>query len=80
MVAAKLQANGNTGAEFQAKAVTVKAVEQDGVWQPNWLVNVTWPSDGKGAASQEAAAVDTYRVNGVTGQVYDTAGQLLTTG
>lgn len=80
VVAAKLQANGNTGAEFQAKAVTVKAVEQDGVWQPNWLVNVTWPSDGKGAASQEAAAVDTYRVNGVTGQVYDTAGQLLTTG
>ncbi|CAL2056160.1 MULTISPECIES: VanZ family protein [Streptomyces] len=78
-VAAKLRANRNTGAEFHTNAVTVKAVEQDGVWQPNWLVNVTWPSNGKGDDSQEAAAVDMYRVNAVSGQVYDSDGHLLKT-
>lgn len=76
-VTAQLQANGNAGAEFHTKAVTVKAVEQDGNWQPNWLVNVTWPSNGKSDDSQEQAAVEMYRVNAVTGQVYDAAGQPL---
>ncbi len=78
-VAAELRANGNAGAAFHTKAVTVKAVQQDGSWQPNWLVNVEWPSDGKGDASQEAGAVDMYRVNAVTGQVYDSDGKRLTT-
>ncbi|MFB7446757.1 VanZ family protein [Streptomyces mirabilis] len=78
-VAEQLRANGNTGAEWHSKAVTVKAVEQDGNWQPNWLVNVTWPSNGKSDASQEPAAVDMYRVNAITGQVYDSGGHLLKT-
>lgn len=78
-VAAQLRDNGNTGAEWHSKAVTVKAVEQDGNWQPNWLVNVAWPSNGESDASQEAAAVDMYRVNAVTGQVYDSGGHLLKT-
>ncbi|MDQ0790373.1 VanZ family protein [Streptomyces sp. B3I8] len=76
-VAALLQANGNAGAEFHTPAVTVKAVEQDGHWQPNWLVNVTWSGDGKSDDSQEQAAVEMYRVNAVTGKVYDAAGQPL---
>ncbi|MER6524068.1 VanZ family protein [Streptomyces sp. NPDC001508] len=76
-VAVLLRANGNTGAEFNTKAVTVKAVEQDGSWQPNWLVNVTWPSNGKSDDSQAEAAVDMYRVNAITGQVYDAAGEPL---
>lgn len=76
-IATQLQANGNAGAEFHTEAVTVKAVEQDGDWQPNWLVNVTWPSNGKSDDSQEQAAVEMYRVNAVTGQVYDAAGQPL---
>jgi hypothetical protein len=78
-VAAQLQANGNTGAEFHINAVTVKAVEQDGAWQPNWLVNVSWPSNGKSDDTQEQAPVDMYRVNAVTGQVYDAGGQPLKT-
>ncbi|WP_073946666.1 VanZ family protein [Streptomyces kebangsaanensis] len=78
-VAVQLQANGNTGAEFHTKAVTVKAVEQDGNWRPNWLVNVTWPSSGKSDDSQEQAPVEMYRVNALTGQVYDAAGQPLRT-
>ncbi|MFF4867482.1 VanZ family protein [Streptomyces sp. NPDC001231] len=76
-VMAQLQANGNTGAEFSTKAVTVKAVELDGNWQPNWLVNTTWPSNGKSNDSQEQAAVEMYSVSAVTGQVYDAAGQPL---
>ncbi|MEV7364424.1 MULTISPECIES: VanZ family protein [unclassified Streptomyces] len=78
-VSVQLQGNGNTGAEFHTKAVTVKAVEQDGAWQPNWLVNVTWPSNGASDDSQEQAPVDMYRVNAVTGQVYDAGGQPLKT-
>ncbi|POX60579.1 VanZ family protein [Streptomyces sp. Ru62] len=78
-VAVQLQANGNTGAEFHTKAFTVKAVERDGNWRPNWLVNVTWPSDGQSDDPQEQAPVDTYRVDALTGQVYDAAGQTLRT-
>ncbi|MFE1953269.1 VanZ family protein [Streptomyces sp. NPDC059524] len=76
-VEAQLRANGSVGAEFHTKAVTVKAVEQDGKWQPNWLVNVTWPSTAESNDSQELPAVDIYRVNAVTGQVYDSTGQPL---
>ncbi|WP_331725109.1 hypothetical protein OG783_33570 (plasmid) [Streptomyces jietaisiensis] len=79
-VAALLRSNGNAGAEFHTEAVTVKAVEQDGDWQPNWLVNVTWPSSGKSEDAQEKAAVEMYRVNAVTGKVYDAAGKPLKTG
>ncbi|RAJ60254.1 VanZ like protein [Streptomyces sp. PsTaAH-130] len=79
-VAVQLRANGNTGAEWHSKAVTVKAIEQNDRWQPNWLVNVTWPSNGKSEASQESAPVDMYHVNAVTGYVYDSGGRLLKTG
>ncbi|MEU3036560.1 VanZ family protein [Streptomyces griseoaurantiacus] len=79
-VATLLRSNGNAGAEFRTEAVTVKAVEQDGDWQPTWLVNVTWPSSGKSEDAQEQAAVEMYRVNAVTGKVYDAAGKPLKTG
>ncbi len=78
-VATQLRANGNTGAEFHSEAVTVKAIEQDGNWQPNWLVNVTWPSTGKSDTSPETTPVNVYHVNAVTGQVYDSGGHLLKT-
>ncbi|WP_079075542.1 VanZ family protein [Streptomyces griseorubiginosus] len=77
-VTVQLRNNGNAGAEWHSKAFTVKAVEQDGTWQPNWLVNVTWPTSGK-SDPQKEAAVEMYRVNAVTGQVYDGGGQLLKT-
>ncbi|MFE0365791.1 hypothetical protein [Streptomyces griseoaurantiacus] len=79
-VAALLRSNGNAGAEFHTEAVTVKAVEQDGGWRPNRLVNVTWPSSGKSEDAQEQAAVEMYRVNAVTGKVHDAAGKPLKTG
>ncbi|MFJ4483929.1 VanZ family protein [Streptomyces longwoodensis] len=79
-VTAQLKANGNTGAKFSTEAVTVKAAERDGNWQPNWFVNVTWPSSGKSDDPQEQAAITMYSVSAVTGQVYDAAGQPLTAG
>ncbi|MFJ5840898.1 VanZ family protein [Streptomyces shenzhenensis] len=73
-VAVLLRANGNTGATFQTKAITVTAVDQDGVWGPYWLVNVTWPRGGQTDDAQESDPVDTFRVNAITGQVYDVGG------
>ncbi|MFJ7497974.1 VanZ family protein [Streptomyces sp. NPDC097727] len=70
-VAAQLRANGSTGAEFQTKAVTVKADDLDGSWKPYWLVNVTSPHAGQTDDAQAPAPVETYRVNALTGQVYD---------
>ncbi|MFJ9203087.1 VanZ family protein [Streptomyces flaveolus] len=70
-VAAQLRANGSTGAEFQTKAITVKADDLDGAWKPYWLVNVTWPNAGQNGDAQAPAPVETYRVNALSGQVYD---------
>ncbi|MFE2053413.1 VanZ family protein [Streptomyces sp. NPDC059459] len=70
-VAAQLRANGSTGAEFQTKAVTVKADDLDGTWKPYWLVNVAWPHAGQNDDEQAPSPVETYRVNALTGQVYD---------
>ncbi|MET8831706.1 VanZ family protein [Streptomyces sp. NPDC004610] len=76
-VTAQLRANGNAGTEFSTKAVTVKAVERDGDWQPNWLVNVTSPSNGKSDDPQEQTEATMYSVSAITGQVYDAGGQPL---
>lgn len=78
-VAAQLQANGTTDAEFQAKAVTVKADDLDGAWKPYWLVNVTSPRAGQTDDAQEPDPVETYRVNAITGQVYGVGGELIKT-
>jgi len=79
-VAAQLRANGTTGAEFQTKAVTVKADDLDGAWKPYWLVNVTSPRVGQTDDAQEPDPVETYRVNAVIGQVYDVGGEPIKTG
>ncbi|MEV7797283.1 VanZ family protein [Streptomyces sp. NPDC087512] len=73
-VTAQLQANGSTDAEFWTKAVTVKADDLEGKWKPYWLVNVTSPNAGQTDHAQQPAPVETYRVNALTGQVYDAGG------
>ncbi|WP_353942353.1 VanZ family protein [Streptomyces sp. HUAS MG91] len=73
-VEARLEANQNTGAEFRAEAVARQAIDQDGKWEPNWLVNVTWPQSEK---SDDPPPVDVYHVNALTGRVYDSDGKLL---
>jgi hypothetical protein len=73
-VAAQLRANGSTDAEFQTEAITVKADDLDGKWKPYWLVNVASPHAGPTDEAEELAPVETYRVNALTGQVYDAGG------
>ncbi|MFJ6661583.1 VanZ family protein [Streptomyces sp. NPDC091377] len=78
-VEAQLRANGSTDAEFQTEAFTVKADDLDGTWKPYWLVNVTSSHEGQTDNAQEPAPVETYRVNALTGQVYDAGGLRLKT-
>lgn len=73
-VAARRRANGTTDVTLQAKAFTVKAVEQDGTWAPHWLVNVTRGAEEQGSDTQLSNPGETYRVNAVNGQVYDFGG------
>ncbi|MEU5480895.1 VanZ family protein [Streptomyces mirabilis] len=73
-VAARLRANGSADATFQVKAFTVKAVDQDGKWAPHWLVNVTEDTKEQGDGAQPSNPGETYRVNAITGQVYDSGG------
>ncbi|MGW1160512.1 VanZ family protein [Streptomyces sp. NPDC002519] len=73
-MAAKLRANGSTDAKFKSQVVTVKADDFDGTLKPYWLVNVTSYRSGASDDAQEPAPVDTYRVNAMSGQVYDAGG------
>jgi hypothetical protein len=73
-VTAQLRANGSTDAEFQTEAVTVKADDLEGKWKPYWLVSVTSPHTGRTDDAQVPAPVETYRVDALTGQVYDADG------
>ncbi|MFE4683384.1 VanZ family protein [Streptomyces sp. NPDC056721] len=73
-VAAQLRANGSNDATFQSKAVVVKADDLDGALKPYWLVNVTSPRTGQTDDAQGPDPVDTYRVNAMSGQVYDAGG------
>ncbi|MGW2081970.1 VanZ family protein [Streptomyces sp. NPDC001939] len=73
-VAAQLRANGNNDAIFRSKAVVVKADDLDGALKAFWLVNVTSPRTGQRDDAQGPDPVETYRVNAMSGQVYDVAG------
>ncbi|MFI8792922.1 VanZ family protein [Streptomyces sp. NPDC055105] len=73
-VAAQLRANGSNDATFQSKAVVVKADDLDGALKPYWLVNVTSSRTGQNDDAQGPDPVDTYRVNAMSGQVYDVGG------
>ncbi len=71
-VTARLRRNGNAGTAFEVKALRLKAVSQDGVWTPQWLVQVTEdvtpPADD---AAQEPYSGERYRVNALSGEVFD---------
>lgn len=70
VMAAQLRAGGGSVPdELQVTAFTLKAVEREGTWRPEWLVSVSI-----GAEEQEAdplASADLWRVDAVSGQVYD---------
>ncbi|WP_055527852.1 VanZ family protein [Streptomyces graminilatus] len=71
---AHLPADDAADAAFQVKAVTVKAVDQDGNWVPHWLVNVTSDSTQQDDEMQTSTPGETYRVNAISGQVSHTDG------
>ncbi|MDO0929905.1 VanZ family protein [Streptomyces sp. TG1A-8] len=75
----KASGSGDQG-DLSFKAFTLKAVNRDGVWRPEWLVGVSSaanPSSTDPTASSEA---DIWRVDAVSGQVYDGTGISVKTG
>ncbi|MDF3140696.1 MULTISPECIES: VanZ family protein [unclassified Streptomyces] len=58
-------------AKYQIDAFTLKAVEREGAWRPEWLVNVSMRAEKPGADPQESGGADMWRVDAVNGQVYD---------
>ncbi|MEU5215208.1 VanZ family protein [Streptomyces sp. NPDC020807] len=56
---------------LQVKAFTLKAVERDGAWRPTWLVSVSTGAEGQELTPDAARTSDVWRVDAVSGQVYD---------
>lgn len=72
VMTAQLRARGGgVPDELQVKAFTLKAVERKGAWRPEWLVGVSMGEDGQEADPLASTAADTWRVDAVSGQVYD---------
>ncbi|MEV6740468.1 VanZ family protein [Streptomyces sp. NPDC051104] len=57
--------------KYQVKAFTLKAVERQGTWRSEWLVNVSMSKGNAGSGSQEPSEAEMWRVDSVNGQVYD---------
>lgn len=75
---AQNQANGGGSldkaevkAKYEIEAFTLKAVDREGTWRPEWLVNVSMRTEKSEADPLESGNVDMWRVNAVDGQVYD---------
>ncbi|MCP9959900.1 VanZ family protein [Streptomyces sudanensis] len=59
---------------LQVKAFTIKAVERQRTWRPEWLVNVSMDAEGQEAdplTSEAKESTELWRVDAVSGQVYD---------
>ncbi|MEU1280322.1 VanZ family protein [Streptomyces sp. NPDC005805] len=72
----QLADRGGIPGDMTIKAFTLKAVQRDGAWRPTWLVSVS-QGDPEAAApdSRASDAADLWRVDAVSGQVYDGADQ-----
>ncbi|MFG2476715.1 VanZ family protein [Streptomyces fagopyri] len=73
-VSDRMSTNGDTATKFRVKAFTVKAVDHEGKWAPNWLVNVTGEAQEHSDDAEISNPVETYRVNAINGQVFDSGG------
>ncbi|MGW4730867.1 VanZ family protein [Streptomyces shenzhenensis] len=70
-LAAQVRARGGSVPDMlQTKAFTLKAAERGDTWRPEWLVSVS-PSGAEQPADPLAPGADTWRVDAVSGQVYD---------
>ncbi|WP_042171983.1 VanZ family protein [Streptomyces sp. NBRC 110035] len=75
---AQARANGDSSMDidqvkalYRAEAFTLKAAERNGIWRPEWLVNLTMRQGEQGADSESSIEADLWRADAVDGQVYD---------
>lgn len=62
--------NGQVKAQYRVDAFTLKAVERRGAMRPEWLVNVTMAEE-QGSDPDAQSTADVWRVDAVSGTVYD---------
>lgn len=62
---------GSAPGGLHVTALTLKAVERDRMWRPEWLVSVSIGAVGRESDPLSSAAMNTWRVDAVSGQVYD---------
>lgn len=55
-------------------AFTLKAVQRNRAWHPEWLVGVMPPKTGDDADASNAEQGETWQVDAATGRVYDSGG------
>ncbi|MFJ6106046.1 VanZ family protein [Streptomyces sp. NPDC092359] len=55
------------------KAFTLKAVQREGAWRPTWLVNLSQGPQTPAVDTGTSGTADLWRVDAVSGQVYDGA-------
>ncbi|WP_338781147.1 VanZ family protein [Streptomyces sp. DG1A-41] len=58
-------------AHYQLDAFTLKATKRDGLWHPEWLVNVAPREDEQATEPEAPGAAEMWRVDAVNGTVYD---------
>jgi len=68
------QFNAEPPQGIDAKVVEVKAEKRDGRWSPEWLVAVGPKGKVPGDSAQKKGAMDLWRVDALTGAVYDGIG------
>ncbi|MEU7018654.1 VanZ family protein [Streptomyces sp. NPDC046385] len=59
------------------KAFTLKAVQRGDAWRPTWLVNISQKGQEPAPDASAGGTTDLWRVDAVSGQVYDGADQPL---
>ncbi|MER5311090.1 VanZ family protein [Streptomyces sp. NPDC002773] len=65
--------------DLQLKAFTLKAVERDGAWRPMWLVSISTGPVGPELEADPTGMSDLWRVDAVSGQVYNSADEPIKT-
>ncbi|MFE0645143.1 VanZ family protein [Streptomyces sp. NPDC058877] len=76
-LAKQLADRGGIPDDMTIKAFTLKAVQREGNWRPTWLVNLSQGPQAPAPDTQASGTADLWRVDAVSGQVYDGADQPL---
>ncbi|MFF8265009.1 VanZ family protein [Streptomyces virginiae] len=76
-LASQLAERGGIPDGMTIKAFTVKAEQWEDTWRPTWLVNLSQDPQGPAPETQASGTADLWRVDAISGQVYDGANQPL---